>query len=105
MAAVALALTAAAVLTGAAFTLGRITSPHRPRPGTIDLHRVAAAVLELQHHANRQAAELHRQQADLDSLFSIRHHRYPPALDRAARRRQAAIDATGRTAQNLVVRA
>lgn len=102
-AAVALALAAAAVITGAAFALGRITSPHRPRPGATDLDLVAAAVLELQHIAHNHAAELSRQRADLDSVFARRHRAIPAPLGSADRRRRAAIDTAGRTTEHQTV--
>ncbi len=97
--AIFLAIATTTAVAVASFALGRITSPHRPRPGGIDVTRVAAAVLELQYVVNQHADELARQQDDLDTIYARRRLRHPPPhhLDRG---RQPAIDTTGVTAQH-----
>ena len=91
-------ITAAVLAVTAAFALGRVTSPWRPRPGdapaqldTAVLDQVVAQLAELQQVVARQ-------QADIDVLFARRHRAVPAPLDRAARRRHAAIEAAARTA-------
>lgn len=98
-------ITAAALAVTAAFALGRVTSPWRPRPGDAPA-QLDAAVLD---QALAELAELQqvvaRQQADIDVLFARRHQLVPAPLDRAARTRRAAIEASARTAQLQVVSA